>query len=149
MTEADNIFEEEQLPQISEVIPPTPAVSKASFDPNQVDHEATADAWSENLIIQPGQVSLDSDDIMQLCACRLEVHDDNEPVPENAWTPLVQEHQRIWTVLTTCHQKAAGMSNLKECGSIMLGCKLLIMMSLLCFDGPPFDIHQVHSHPHN
>ena len=42
MTEAVNIYVEEQMPQIVEVIPPTPAVSEAIF--NQVDHKATADA---------------------------------------------------------------------------------------------------------
>ena len=43
-TEVDNIFEEEQMPQIAEVIPPTSAASKAPFNPNQVDCKSTADA---------------------------------------------------------------------------------------------------------
>ena len=54
-TDVDNVFEEKQIPQIAGVIPPFPAASKALFDPNQVDHEESADAWSENLIIQLGE----------------------------------------------------------------------------------------------
>ena len=47
MTEAGNVFEEEQMLQIAEVIPPISDASKTPFNPNQVDHEATADVWSE------------------------------------------------------------------------------------------------------
>ena len=43
-TEADDIFEEEQMPQIDEVIHPSPSTSKAPFDSNQVSREATADS---------------------------------------------------------------------------------------------------------
>ena len=43
-TKADNIFEEQQTPQIAEVISPTPTVVEAPFNPNQVDHKATADS---------------------------------------------------------------------------------------------------------
>ena len=77
MTKADNIFEEEQMPQTAKVIPPTPVASEALFDPDQVDCKATADAWSENLIIQSGRVSLNIDDIPKLCAHGLDV-DDND-----------------------------------------------------------------------
>ena len=50
MTEVDNIFEKEQMPQIAE-IPPTPAAPEAAVNPNQAACKATADVWSEKLII--------------------------------------------------------------------------------------------------
>ena len=53
MTEAANVFKEEQMSHIAKVVPPTPAASKALFDPNKIDCEATADSQPEILIIQP------------------------------------------------------------------------------------------------
>ena len=50
-TKADNIFEEEQTSQIAKVVLLTPTVVEAPFNPNKVDHEATADLQSEILII--------------------------------------------------------------------------------------------------
>ena len=51
-TAVNNIFEEEQMPQNTEFIPSTPAVSKTPVDPNQDAHEEITDARSENVIIQ-------------------------------------------------------------------------------------------------
>ena len=101
------------MPQIAKVVPPTPTVVETPFDPNQVDCNATADSQSEILIIPPGQVSLNSDDIAKLHAHGLEADNNNEPVPENAGPHPVQEQQGVWTVPTTYHRKAAGISNLK------------------------------------
>ena len=113
ITEADNIFEQEQTLQIAKAIPPASTAAKAQVDPNQEACKATTDVWSENQIIWPVWVTLNTDDVAKFGAHGLEVDGENEPVPENAGLSPAQEQQGVWTVPTTCHQKAAGMSNLK------------------------------------
>ena len=61
-TEADNIFEEEQMPQIAEIISPTPAASEPPFNSNQVDPEATTSNHSKchsTLMTSPNFVHMD------------------------------------------------------------------------------------------
>ena len=65
MTEADNIFEEEQKLQIAKANPPTSAVSKAPVNLNQGAFKVAADAWSENLIIQLWQMSLNPPSVQE------------------------------------------------------------------------------------
>ena len=106
-TEVHNIFEEEQTQKIAEVMPPMSAASEPPLDSNQVDHGATADARSENLIIHPWQKSLNTDHVHRLLAHGLEVDDSDEPVPENSGLPPAKQ-QWVWTMSTMCHQNLLG-----------------------------------------